>query len=218
MHLGTACSPEARRRALPRATLRAVSEARDSDHPTAGDGDLARAVIDGADRSAEAALVERFSRRVFLYGMRHLGDEARADDLVQDVMTTVLERLRSGDVREPDRIGSFILGTARWTVRDVRRRERRASEVAEAAALEQRHEAVAGGPPVDVERLVESLAALPERERAVLVLTFQEDRSAQEIADVFGLRPGHVRVIRHRALARLASLMGVEELESEAAR
>ncbi len=174
------------------------------------DGDLARAVAERAGRPEEAVLVERFARRVFLYGMRHLGDEARADDLVQDVMTTVLERLRAGEVREPDRIGSFVLGTARVLARDARRRERRAAEVASAASREG-DVAIEPRDPVDVEQLAAALAELTERERAIVVLTFQEDRSAVEIADELGLTPGNVRVIRHRAVARLGALLGAGE-------
>ncbi len=192
-------------------TLVAVSPPRCFDDAVS-DGEVARAVMDGVGEAAESALVRRFARRVFLYGMRHLGDEARADDLAQDVMTAVLERLRAGEVREPDRIGSFVLGTARWMTRDARRRERRAAEVAMAAAREQ-DELVAPREALDLERLSEALAALPERERAVVVLSFQEGSSAQEIGESFGLQPGNVRVIRHRAIARLARLMGVEELD-----
>jgi len=181
---------------------------------TLSDGELARAVIDGADRGAEAALVSRFGRRVFLYGMRHLGDEARAEDLAQDVMTAVIERLRTGEVRQPDRIGSFILGTARWMAHDTRRRERRAAEVASATAREQ-SSFVEPVEPREVERLAGALDGISERERAIVVLSFRDERSAQEIGDALGLRAGHVRVIRHRAIARLAALMGVRELEDE---
>lgn len=195
-------------RLVQRVTLRAVSESSVVDYSGASDGELARAISNDAGTAAETELVRRFGRRVFLYGMRHLGDEAQADDLAQDVMTLVLRRLRAGEVTEPDRIGSFVLGTARWTVRDVRRRQRRAAEVADAAALES--EQVARAPELlDLDRLAEAMAGLPERERAVVVLTFQQDHSAQEIADAFGLTPGNVRVIRHRAIARLAALMGV---------
>jgi RNA polymerase sigma-70 factor (ECF subfamily) len=178
------------------------------------DGELARAVVDGADQAAEAALVSRFARRVFLYGMRHLNDEASAEDLAQDVMATVIERLRAGRLREPDRVGSFILGTARWMAHDTRRRERRAAEIASLASREHRG-VIEPAEPLAVDRLVEALGALSERERAVVILSFRDDRSAQEIGEAFGLRPSHVRVIRHRAIARLATLMGVDELADE---
>lgn len=192
----------------------AVSRWRSAFDDALSDGELARAVIDGADQAAEAALVSRFARRVFLYGMRHLKDEASAEDLAQDVMTTVIERLRTGRVREPDQVGSFILGTARWMVHDARRRERRAAEIVSVASREH-HGAIEPTEPLAVDRLVEALEALSERERAVVILSFRDDRSARDIGQAFGLRPSHVRVIRHRAIARLSTLMGVHALADE---
>lgn len=98
--------------------------------------------------------------------------------------------------------------------RDMRRRERRAQEVAFAAAQE-RDDWIDPPKALDVDRLAEAMGSLSERERAVVLLTFQEDRSAQEIGQAFGLEAGHVRVIRHRALGRLAAIMGVDELGAE---
>jgi RNA polymerase sigma-70 factor (ECF subfamily) len=181
------------------------------------DGDLAQAVADGAGEPAETALVSRFRRRVFLYGMRHLRDEGRADDLSQEVMATTITRLRAGEVDNPLRIASFVLGMARWMTHDDRRRRRRAREVAEAAAAE-RDMVVEPREPVDGEALAAALAELPERERAVVVLSFQQERTAPQIGEALGLKAGHVRVIRHRAIARLARVMGVPDGEEEGTR
>ena len=49
---------------------------------------------------------------------------------------------------------------------------------------------------------------LAERARTVLVLTFYAERTADQIVEELRLTPGHVRVIRHRALAALQSCMG----------
>ncbi len=198
-----------------RVRCEAVSRRPTARYESLSDGELASAVSEGAGQPAESVLVSRFARRVFLYGMRHLRDHARADDLAQDVMTTVLERLRAGEVREPDRIGSFILGTARWMTHDTRKRERRAAEAFAAVAREPRGVTQAPPPPFELDRLAEALESLSERERAIVVLSFRDERSAQEIGDAFGLRPGHVRVLRHRAISRLAALMGVNELADE---
>ena len=46
-------------------------------------------------------------------GLKHLRDEAAAEDPAQEVLLVTIERLRAGEVRNPDEIGSFILGTAR---------------------------------------------------------------------------------------------------------
>jgi RNA polymerase sigma-70 factor (ECF subfamily) len=61
--------------------------------------------------------------------------------------------------------------------------------------------------PLDTRRLGQCLAALPERERAVLVMTFYDDRPADAVAAELGLSAGNVRVIRHRGLERLRGCM-----------
>ena len=47
------------------------------------------------------------------------------------------------------------------------------------------------------------LRGLAERERLVVLLTYYADRDAPRIAEDLNLSPGAVRVIRHRAIARL---------------
>ena len=61
--------------------------------------------------------------------------------------------------------------------------------------------------PIDAKRLGRCLSALPERERAVLVMTFYDDRPADAVAAELGLSAGNVRVIRHRGLERLRGCM-----------
>lgn len=180
------------------------------------DAELAVGIQRGVGEPVEQELVRRFRRRVVLFAQRHTRDPALAEDIAQDVMAKVLEKLRAAEVSDPACIGSFILGTARWTVHSVRRRSRRAAEVHQAAHAEQPC-ATEQTPALDLERLSAALADLPERERAVVVMSFLEDRDAQEIAQAFSLTPGNVRVIRHRAIARLSRSLGSPLGEEEGA-
>jgi len=176
------------------------------------DGALARRIAaraPGRDAAAEAELCRRLGPRIRLYGLKHLRSEAAAADLMQDVLVMVLQKLREGAVREPERISSFVLGTARQTVVDWRRSGARRARILEAFPVdfapqesdEERPE------PLDAERLRDCLAALSERERAVLVMTFYDDRPADAVAAELKLTAGNVRVIRHRGLERLRGCM-----------
>jgi RNA polymerase sigma-70 factor (ECF subfamily) len=62
-------------------------------------------------------------------------------------------------------------------------------------------------PAFDADKLAGCLQALAERERSVVIQTFFADRSGDELAKELGLSAGNVRVIRHRALARLRECM-----------
>jgi RNA polymerase sigma-70 factor (ECF subfamily) len=157
---------------------------------------------DGVCVAEEAELVRRFAPRVRLYGLRHLRDEEEAEELVQRVLWVVLQRLRAGEVREPDRIASFVLGTARHTVQGLRREGGRMEPAGDGLP----ETAAPVPPPLEPFRsdaLARCLEALGERERSVTVLTFYLDQGADEIARLLGLSTGNVRVIRHRALGRL---------------
>jgi RNA polymerase sigma-70 factor (ECF subfamily) len=171
----------------------------------ASDGDVARAIAaapPGTAEAEESELYRRFARRVRLYGLKHHRDPAAADDLAQQVMLLTIERLRAGEVRNPDEIGSFILGTSRMQAGSMDRKARRRE-----ALTAQFHAPVLSVEPdeaaVDSGAVARCLQALAERDRQVLVLTFYAEKTSAEIAADLGVTGTVVRVARHRALGRL---------------
>jgi RNA polymerase sigma-70 factor (ECF subfamily) len=158
----------------------------------------------GQAGAAEAELYRLLAPRIRRYGLRHLRDAHAAADLAQQVMVLTIERLREGALREPERVLSFVLGACRLTVMDQRRGERRRED------LLQRHGEmllpVAEAPPalrLDHRRVADCLDGLPERERAVLVMSFYDDQPSDAVGQQLGLTPGNVRVIRHRGIDKL---------------
>ena len=174
------------------------------------DGTLARRVAAAGERpdsEAESALYRRLARRVRLYGLRHLRDAHAAADLVQQVLLTTLERLRAGEVREPEKIASFVLGMCRMTVLELRRGARRREELME-TFVDKTYFFEAPEPiALDPDRLAHCLEGLAPRERSVVMLSFFADKAADEVGTELGLTAGNVRVIRHRALAKLRDCM-----------
>ena len=142
--------------------------------------------------------------RIRLYGLRHLRDEQAAADLVQQVLMITIQSLRAGKVREREKIESFVLGTCRMVVLDIRRggarRERlREQYLPPGSSFRE--------PAPDLDRLTECLGRLAERERSVVVMTFYQEHSSETVAGALGLSNENVRVIRHRALGRLRKCM-----------
>ena len=174
------------------------------------DADLARQIASlppGHAGDAEAELYRRLAPRVRLYGLRHLRDEQAAADLAQEVLMIVLEALRAGRLREPDRLASFVLGTCRMVVLNLRRGTSRRTELLEQFSRNLPVEAPAHEPVLDRERLTHCVEALAERERSVVIMSFYDEQSAAEVAAFLGLSQANVRVIRHRALGRLRQCM-----------
>jgi RNA polymerase sigma-70 factor (ECF subfamily) len=181
----------------------------DASTQLASDADLASDVIRAGalgSPAAEAELCRRFGRRVRLYGRRRLRDDSAIDDLVQRVMLVVLSKLRAGAVREPERIDSFVLGTARLVTREMSRPRDQPAELDEelpCPLAETRPDVL------EVQRLAECLKGLAERERTVVSLSFFVEQSAAEVGEALGMQPGNVRIARHRALTKLRSCMGL---------
>jgi len=127
--------------------------------------------------TAEAVLCARYKRRVYLYGLKHLRDTTAADDLVQDVLVTVIERVRAGAVNEPERFGSFVLGTCRMHAIARKRSETRRARILamyEDPRIEgaKASSSSSSDASLDLPRVRDCLATLADRDRAVLLLSF----------------------------------------------
>jgi RNA polymerase sigma-70 factor (ECF subfamily) len=180
------------------------------EHPAAehskDEVELARAIMlctPGQAHEAEAELYRRLAPRVRLYGLRHLRDHHVAADLMQQVLLMTIEKLRAREIREPERVISFVFGTCRMMVLDLRRAWARHDRLLQQYGEDLQIADAAIAPRLDRERVARCLDGLPERERTVLLMTFFEEQGAEEVAVALGLTAGNVRVIRHRGLGRL---------------
>jgi RNA polymerase sigma-70 factor, ECF subfamily len=74
--------------------------------------DLVRRIV-ARDPSAEAELVERFSRAVTFLLRRLARDVVLAEDLHQETFRLVIEKVRAGELREAERLPGFVSSMAR---------------------------------------------------------------------------------------------------------
>ena len=172
------------------------------------DADLVRQISSRHDREAEAELFRRMAPRVRLYGLRHLRDSYAADDLTQQVLITALEALRANRLREPEKLASFVLGTCRMMVLDLRRGARRREQLLERFGADLLTPSQSPMPSLDHEQLARCVQNLKERERAVVVMTFYDEQAGADVAGFLGVSEANVRVIRHRAIHQLRACMG----------
>lgn len=173
------------------------------------DAELVLRIGSGSDHEAEAELFRRMAPRIRLYGLRHLRDAHAADDLTQQVIITTLEALREGQLREPDKLTSFVLGACRMTVLNLRRGAYRRERLLERFGPDLLPPAGPSMPSLDRERLARCVENLKERERAVVVMTFYDEKAGAAVAGFLGVSEANVRVIRHRAIHQLRECMGI---------
>lgn len=118
---------------------------------------------------------------------------AACEDVVQDSFAAVHSRYARLDSPGPYLRTTVVNGCRRWH-RSGEREARRLQLVRPEVSVAH------GGSD-----LVDALHHLPYRQRAVLVLRFWGDLSEAEIAEALGCRPGTVKSLSSRALARLRS-------------
>lgn len=134
-----------------------------------------------------------------------IGDHAEAEDLLQSVLVTVY--VKWSRVSAADSIDAYVrkmlvnelLGRKRRT---QRRTDRHHLIPIEPASLDD---------PADRLTLWSSLATLPRRQRAVLVLRYYEDLTEAQIAEALGCSRGTVKSQAHDALQKLRAQLGEQE-------
>jgi RNA polymerase sigma factor (sigma-70 family) len=99
-------------------------------HQVPAPGAIARAIARG-EAQAETWLVTRY-RRPILILLRNWGhSRAVADDLAQEALLVVLQRLRDRALDDPDQLSAFVHSTARQIGANATRTERRRTEILE---------------------------------------------------------------------------------------
>lgn len=181
--------------------------------------DLVRRIMAG-DGSAEDELVNRYSRGVFFILNQNVSDRAIAEDLYQETFRLTLEKIRGGEVREPERFSGFILSIARNLAiehfrKNTRARERQGDENESRAIATPEASQLENLLKEERTRLVHSvLDALPsERDRTVLRRFYIADDDKEEICADLGISSLHFNQILCRARERYRQAF--EELSGE---
>ena len=180
------------------------SRSRADEEPAAqASGVMVQRIIDG-DRAAEAELVARYARGVRLIVSRASSDRSAVDDLCQETFRIALEKVRRGDLRDPDRLAGFICSLARNLVVDHFRRAARTAD----AVVPDRPDP--SPDPLDQllarERAASARAVLAElgskRDRQILLRFYVADDSKEEICADLGLSSLHFTRVLFRARER----------------
>ena len=176
------------------------------------DTELVTACVGGRP-GAFAILMERYQRRVYAVCYRFVGNHEDASDLSQEVFLRVhrgLQRFK----------GNAALAT--WVYRiavnvslsHVNRKPPRTEPIETDRLLDQQAvspvELVARGQRS--ERVRSAIAALPDRQRATLILRVYHDLSHHEIAEMLGSSVGAVKANVFHALAKLRKQLSSESV------
>lgn len=163
--------------------------------------------IAAGDRDALAALYDRHAGALLGVGIRMLGQRREAEDLTHDVFLEVWRRAHGYDPARAS-VRSWLVLMMRSRCLD--RRKSHAFARTGPLAHDARVAAASESPAalLDRARVAAALAALPERQREVLVLGYFEGLSSSEIAERLGAPIGTVKSRVAAALAALRERLG----------
>lgn len=174
-----------------------------------------RALAERARTSAEGfgELYDRFYDRIYTFAYRRTGNPEEAADVAAAVFHAALVHIRDFEPRDVP-VSAWLYRIASHKLADHYRRRYRAAQIDlasveqmpadgadpfEAVTTQQQHEAVN-----------RALAMLPEGDQTVLSLTFFDDLSREQVAEVMGITVNNVYVRLHRALERLRRQLQAE--------
>jgi RNA polymerase sigma factor (sigma-70 family) len=161
--------------------------------------------ICSGDRGAEKELVECFSHRVFALLVARTRDREAARDLFQEVMVAITIGLRAGQLREPEKLGWYIQGTARNLANNyLRGRGRRQAEdplPPDLAAISAPDAVETSERDMMVRRALEQLDPTDQN---ILIRTLVEGEKPREIAQQLGLSSEVVRQRKSRAVKKVS--------------
>lgn len=153
----------------------------------------------GGDHDAFAELVETHEAMVYSIAFHFFGDRSKAEEIAQDVFLQLYRSLASLD---SDSHVLFWLRqvTTRRCIDATRRARFKPLSLDDAGEL--RSESAPADPLLD-RRLRQLIQELPDMQRAVVTLRYQEDLDPSEICRIVGLPVNTVKSHLHRALQAL---------------
>ncbi|MFF5793211.1 RNA polymerase sigma factor [Paeniglutamicibacter sp. NPDC012692] len=134
---------------------------------------------------------------VYRYLARRIIPAHLAEDLTGEVFVIVWEKVLGGAQPET----AYVVAIARNLLRGAYRTSAKASRLRSALAHEHMR------PRVENPQVARALATMKEPARELLLLTYWDSFTAEEIAVILGSSPGAVRVRLHRARKAFATAL-----------
>jgi len=179
-----------------------------------GDGILVARVAAG-DEEAIAEIFDRYAPFLFGLARRVIGDGALAEDVVQEVLTTLWSHPERFDPHRGSLRAFLGVQAHRRAVDAVRRETRRTKRETRLQAMtpgeESAPDATESFGAVDLVR--QAIGRLPEAQRRAVELAYFEGRTQNELASDLGIPLGTVKSRLRLAQAKLSEWLSPEFVE-----
>jgi RNA polymerase sigma-70 factor (ECF subfamily) len=165
------------------------------------------------DGQAFGQLYDRYVDTVFRFIYFRVNDRALAEDFTSETFLRALRRIGTISYQGRD-IGAWFITIARNIVLDHLKSARHRLETTTADTIEGREQAQSTEAAVldtlQSERLMEAVRQLGDEQRECVMLRFVHGMSVSETAQIMGKNDGAIKALQHRAVRKLADLVGSE--------
>jgi len=167
--------------------------------------------IQSGDNSGLEDLYGLFARGIRFYLCRQLGPQ-ELDDKVHDAFLIVVQAIKRGDLREPERLMGFVRTVVRRQVAayidDVvhSRREELHLDVGVRVADARNNPEQDAAFQQKVEFMTSILQSLTDRDREVLTRFYLDEQTQEQICEEMDLTETQFRLLKSRAKARFGEL------------
>jgi RNA polymerase sigma-70 factor, ECF subfamily len=163
---------------------------------------IAAALVRAAqgDDTAFAELVAAHQAMVFSIALHYLQDRSLAEDVAQDAFLELYQRLSS--LKSPDHLTYWLRRVTVHRCIDQGRRKTHRRETALEGLPEPATESVSPDPAL-LGKLRETLNGLPEKQRMMVILRYQEELGPAEIAELLRMPVNTVKSTLHRSLEEM---------------
>jgi RNA polymerase sigma-70 factor (ECF subfamily) len=168
--------------------------------------------IRNGDEDAMSELYQVFARGIRYYLCRQLGPQ-ELDDKVHDTFLIVVQAIRRGDLREPERLMGFVRTIVRRQVAAYiemavhRRREQADMETPGLVLVD--HHTTPEQNAIETQRrdlILNVLKRMASRDREILTRFYLDEQTQEQICEAMSLTETQFRLLKSRAKARFGEL------------
>lgn len=175
--------------------------------------------IQQGDESGMADLYRIFGRGIRFYLCRQLGPQ-ELEDKIHDTFLIVVQAIRRGEIREPERLMGFVRTVVRRQVAAHidqmvhNRKEQINLDVSVRVADRRRNPEQTAAFRQRARFMMDILKQLSERDRAILTRFYLNEQSQEQICEEMHLTETQFRLLKSRAKARFGDL-GKKQLQQK---
>jgi RNA polymerase sigma-70 factor (ECF subfamily) len=167
--------------------------------------------IQRGDESGMEDLYAMFARGIRFYLCRQLGAQ-ELDDKIHDTFLIVVQAIRRGELREPERLMGFVRTVVRRQVAAHidhlvhNRRDQLHMDVGVRIADARRNPEQSAAFHQKIELMLEVLNELSERDKEILTRFYLREEAQEQICEEMNLTETQFRLLKSRAKARFGEL------------